>query len=132
MGKNGPFPYPLDRIWERYSVAPTGCWEWQGNKDRTGRGKIGLPGGRTALVSRIAWELSFGPIPDGLNVLHHCDNPSCINPGHLFLGTQIDNIRDMVSKRRQRPTMANLKPGAGIGVAVRDQETGRWAATVKG
>ncbi len=54
------------------------------------------------LAHRAMWEVSFGPIPSGSNVLHRCDNPGCINPGHLFLGTQRDNIDDMIAKRRDR------------------------------
>lgn len=74
-----------------------GCWEWLGNKDRTGYGRFGR-GGRAA--HRFAYRLWNGPIPDGLSVLHRCDNPGCVKPGHLWLGTQSDNLRDMASKGR--------------------------------
>ena len=52
---------------------------------------------------RVMWEIVFGPIPDGFHVLHSCDNPPCANPAHLWLGTQTDNMADMVKKNRQRP-----------------------------
>lgn len=67
-------------------------------------GKRGYPRlnreGRTAYAHRVAWNEAFGPIPDGLCVLHRCDQPRCINPEHLFLGTRRDNSADMREKRR--------------------------------
>ena len=84
-----------------------GCWLWTGAKNGDGYGNYGR-GGRTRKASRVAWELAHGPIPDGLWVLHHCDNPPCVKTepderwpeGHLFLGTCSDNHKDAVAKGR--------------------------------
>jgi hypothetical protein len=74
------------------------CWIWIGGRDfRVGK-HYGRYRGRAA--HRVAWELTRGPIPEGLQVLHRCDNPPCVKPSHLFLGTNQDNIRDMIGKGR--------------------------------
>lgn len=90
------------RIQEGYRVAPTGCWEWAGTKDSKGYGvlKVYRDGGKkTIKAHRVSWTVHRGPIPDstsyhGTMVLHNCDNPSCINPRHLRLGTAKDNAID--------------------------------------
>ncbi len=82
----------------------TPCMEWQGARLPKGYGKIGdrrQKGTGWALTHRIAYEAAFGPIPDGQLVCHHCDNPPCCNPDHLFLGTHVDNAADMWAKGRQ-------------------------------
>lgn len=95
-----------ERLWSR--VAPpdeNGCRLWTGPVNSTGYGNIGAGGrcGPTLKAHRVAWELIFGPIPDGLNVLHKCDVPRCCAAaeGHLFLGTQTENLADMARKVRQ-------------------------------
>jgi len=76
----------------------TGCWNWQGAQSN-GYGRR-RKDGKVQSVHRVVWEENNGPIPEGLQVLHHCDNPPCCNPEHLFLGTQADNVADMISKNR--------------------------------
>lgn len=75
------------------------CLEWAGNKDKNGYGRMSVHN-KSTLTHRIAWELSNGPIPKGLCVLHKCDNPSCIRIDHLFLGDRIDNNHDCIRKGR--------------------------------
>lgn len=93
-----------NRFWAKVSKTDD-CWIWTGCLTVTGYGQIGL-GGRldgTDFAHRVAWRLANETeIPDGLLVCHHCDNPSCVRPSHLFLGTARDNSRDMVSKGRNK------------------------------
>ncbi len=90
-----------ERFWSKVDVQGlTDCWLWLGSKSgRDDRGYIGVDG-RNKLAHRVAWEVTYGSIPDELNVLHSCDNPPCCNPNHLFLGTQKDNMIDAVAKGR--------------------------------
>lgn len=77
------------------------CWEWIGNTTKDGYGRMKRTGESAGTyVHRISWEFHFGAIPAGLKVLHHCDNPPCVNPKHLFLGTDKDNSDDKMRKGR--------------------------------
>lgn len=78
-----------------------GCWEWTGFRDSKGYGRINI-GDTPALAHRVSWEVFRSPIPDGMYVLHRCDNPSCMRPEHLFLGDQQMNMDDKMSKKRHR------------------------------
>lgn len=95
---------PAVRLWSRTSIdSGHKCWEWQGYRRRSGHGQIGDESGRLVGTHRVAYEFFNGPIPDGMVVMHSCDNPPCCNPRHLSLGTQADNLHDMFRKGRARP-----------------------------
>lgn len=93
----GPRPTEA-RFWPRVKKSE-GCWEWTGALNSKGYGRINHLG-RNTLTHRCSWELHFGPIPEGLFVLHRCDNRVCVRPDHLFLGDAGDNARDMAAKER--------------------------------
>jgi hypothetical protein len=87
-----------DRFWPKVAKSD-GCWEWQGSRERGGYGIIGASRHQRARKAhRVSWELHNGPIPAGLDVLHHCDNKPCVRPDHLYLGTNLDNARDRIER----------------------------------
>jgi len=100
MSKRGPKPKPLiKRFLDKVEVdEESGCWEWCGGK-ACGYGQLKVAG-KMLKAHRVAYELFVGKIPDGLFVCHSCDNPGCVNPTHLFLGTHQDNMNDMSRKGR--------------------------------
>lgn len=99
------------RFW-KYVKKTDSCWLWIGAKrdQKRGYGTIVDNTGKNFRAHRVSWEMHNGQIPDGLFVLHKCDNPSCVNPDHLFLGTQTDNMQDMLRKNR-----GNQQKGEGNG-----------------
>lgn len=86
----------IERLLPRIQFSIDGCWEYQGSTDTNG---YGLFGGHHA--HRIVYSLLVGIIPDKMLVCHHCDNRLCVRPSHLFIGTQTDNMQDMISKGRR-------------------------------
>ncbi len=100
--------YFENRAWKDEATA---CWNWALRQSRNGYGQF-RDGGRLKKAHRGAWEAVNGPIPEGLHVLHRCDNPQCVNPEHLFTGTHTDNMRDMTAKGR-----GNHHPGSQNGMS---------------
>ena len=99
----------MDTFWDQVTKSD-GCWTFAAHLSGHGyRSFRGRP------AHRVAWELSNGPIPDGMNVLHKCDNPPCVRPTHLFLGTHADNMRDAKEKGRMKaPTLLTVSEAATV------------------
>lgn len=111
-------PSRSERFWSKVNKeAPGGCWEWTAGLNSAGYGQFSNWPSAPQRAHRVSWEFANGEIPDGLCVLHRCDNRPCVNPAHLFLGTKGDNIRDCFAKGRGNPM-----PGAtAAGVAHRSR-----------
>jgi len=110
--KRGPQERPLsERFWEKVNQGSEDqCWEWIGTRNNKGYGRVYVSREKGPKFShRVSWELINGHIPEGKYILHRCDNPPCCNPAHLFVGTHLDNIRDMIAKGRRRDISCVLR-----------------------
>jgi len=92
VDKNGPVPAHCPELGN--------CWVWTNAKHDFGYGKIWASASYPEDAQRVSWKLAYGPIPPGMYVLHRCDNPPCVRPEHLFLGTHKENMQDMTAKGR--------------------------------
>jgi hypothetical protein len=91
-----------ERFWSKVEIMqPDDCWIWTGAIVKK-YGEFAM-NGKIQSAHRVSWQLTSGTIPEGMNVLHHCDNPPCVNPKHLFLGTNTDNMQDALRKGRLNP-----------------------------
>lgn len=99
-GRVRPIPMTEQEFWDRFKKLKSGCWHWTGTKTINGYGTVHFRGRRWT-THRLAFFLNKGgklPRPNTCKILHHCDNPPCGNPDHLFVGTQQENIRDCIQK----------------------------------
>jgi hypothetical protein len=122
--KEKPRGTPIERFW-KFVEKSNGCWSWNGNKSNGyGRFAVGAKKEGYFLAHRFSWELhNNAKIPDGMFVMHKCDNPECTNPDHLMLGTPKENTQDMIAKGR-KITVAPV--GAGNGKSVLNEEKVRF------
>lgn len=109
-GQRGKLIDPETRFWLQVRKKP-GCWTWLGCLNKDGYGVIRVNGERPS-AHRYSWMIHFGEIPEGIQVLHHCDNPSCVRPDHLFLGTIQDNVDDCMRKGRDKSAPGESNYGA--------------------
>lgn len=107
MGKEAK---PVKRFWDKVAVGDD-CWLWHGYKNPQGYGRCLGFGKSLEYAHRLSWRIKYGSIPSGKVVCHTCDRPDCVRPGHLFLGTQKENVADCMTKgRRNTPVGFKQSP----------------------
>lgn len=116
----------LARYWSKVKPVPSGCWEWQGPLHKTGYAYLKW-NGKISRINRHAYEMHKGLIPDGLHVMHSCDNRCCVNPDHLSVGTHRENMQDMGRKGRNyhKRAASHCKYGHALTSDNRTKQTGR-------
>ena len=121
-----PRPTLEERFWAKVAkTGPDDCWEWTGGKDH-GYGSIGRGYG-SVRANRLSWELHNGAIPEGRHVLHTCDNRGCVNPAHLYIGTDVENARDRVERGRAKGPRGPVKREPGWNRKTRDDDRRGYA-----
>jgi DNA-binding XRE family transcriptional regulator len=113
---------PDRRILDRLAIQD-GCWLWTGALDERGRGRV-WRNGKIMIHHRAVWEILIGEIPQGALLCHHCDNPQCANPSHLYVGTDQSNVNDMMQRGRHW-TMKNREMARAVGRRTGSQNN--WA-----
>lgn len=103
-------PLP-ERFADKYQIHESGCWVWKStsSKESGGRRAQIRKDGKYVYAARVSYEMHKGEIPNGMQVLHRCDNPMCVNPEHLFIGTNRDNVIDAIEKGRFTQHIDNLE-----------------------
>jgi hypothetical protein len=120
---------PYDRLMKRVDKlsSPTGCWLWTGSKNLGGYGQFKWNSTESESTHRASWRIFMGKIPENIQVLHRCDVRHCVNPNHLFLGTNDDNHLDKAIKKRAK----NQHSRSNMEVCLRGH-TGEWRVTPNG
>lgn len=113
--------------WVDRDLPTNECWNWKGCKDKNGYGRLTV-NRKDRRAHRISWSLINGEIPKGMFICHRCDNPSCVNPDHLFIGTGKDNSDDMISKGRNSVLKGKMNPAAKLD-EYDVMEIRKWAAS---
>jgi hypothetical protein len=119
---------PFDERFFCYFIEVGGCWNWRGYLNNNGYGTISIDGVEE-YAHRASWMFFFGKIPEGMCVLHHCDNPSCVRPDHLFLGTMSDNSKDMWRKGRH-PICAGRPSSSGVKGVLWSPNNQKWLGII--
>lgn len=119
------------RFWQKVEVrGEDECWLWTASTDGRGYGRLSSHrGGSPMKAHRISYAIHHGDIPDGMGIMHSCDNPTCVNPNHLSLGDQAENMRGCSERGRLNPkSLRNLQPGAPGYHGAGPRRRGTWPA----